>query len=55
MRVVKTFGILVARWRILNKNINLLPSNVDTLVVAMCILHKFHTKPCVGYSRVGKG
>uniref|UniRef100_A0A673W4M9 DDE Tnp4 domain-containing protein n=1 Tax=Salmo trutta TaxID=8032 RepID=A0A673W4M9_SALTR len=42
----KALGILAARWRILYKEINLLPCEVDTLVVAMCILHNFLTKPC---------
>uniref|UniRef100_A0A8C7MHU4 Zgc:194221 n=1 Tax=Oncorhynchus kisutch TaxID=8019 RepID=A0A8C7MHU4_ONCKI len=46
MTVEKAFGILAARWRILYQKINVLPSEVDTLVVAMCILHNFLTKPC---------
>uniref|UniRef100_A0A8C7RYK1 DDE Tnp4 domain-containing protein n=1 Tax=Oncorhynchus mykiss TaxID=8022 RepID=A0A8C7RYK1_ONCMY len=46
MTVEKSFVILAARWRILYQKINLLPSKVDTLVVAMCILHNFLTKPC---------
>ncbi|CAB1340738.1 unnamed protein product [Coregonus sp. 'balchen'] len=46
MTVEKAFGILAARWRILYKKTNLLPSKVDTLVFAMCILHNFLTKPC---------
>uniref|UniRef100_A0A674DMB6 DDE Tnp4 domain-containing protein n=1 Tax=Salmo trutta TaxID=8032 RepID=A0A674DMB6_SALTR len=46
MTVEKAFGILAARWRILYQKINLLPSKVDTLVVVMCILHNFLTKPC---------
>uniref|UniRef100_A0A8C7UJ66 DDE Tnp4 domain-containing protein n=1 Tax=Oncorhynchus mykiss TaxID=8022 RepID=A0A8C7UJ66_ONCMY len=46
MTVEKAFRILAARWRILYQKINLLPSEVDILVVAMYILHNFLTKPC---------
>jgi hypothetical protein len=46
MTAEKAFGILAVRWRILYQKIKLLPSKVDILVVAMCILHNFLTRPC---------
>ncbi|CAL8406524.1 unnamed protein product [Arctogadus glacialis] len=33
------------RWKILHRRINLHPQNVDTLVLAACILHNFLLSP----------
>ena len=41
MVVECAFGILTARWRIMLRDINLRPENVDSLVVAACILHNY--------------
>ncbi|RVE57693.1 hypothetical protein OJAV_G00218720 [Oryzias javanicus] len=43
--VGRTFGILSARWRVLLRRINLSPENVNTLVIAACILHNFLHNP----------
>ncbi|XP_061925526.1 uncharacterized protein LOC133664703 [Entelurus aequoreus] len=40
-----SFGILACRWRILQRRINLQPQNVQTLVMAACILHNFLLEP----------
>lgn len=39
--VENTFGIMVSRFRILRRAINLLPNNVDYIVMACCVLHNF--------------
>ncbi|XP_054920367.1 uncharacterized protein [Dermacentor andersoni] len=38
------FGITAARWRVLLRTINLHPTNVDYIIKAACILHKFIMK-----------
>ncbi|KAK7910508.1 hypothetical protein WMY93_015192 [Mugilogobius chulae] len=45
MVVECAFGILATRWRLLYRKINLLPENVDSLVIAACILHNFLLNP----------
>ncbi|XP_024141057.1 putative nuclease HARBI1 isoform X2 [Oryzias melastigma] len=45
LTVERTFGILSARWRVLLQRINLSPENVNTLVIAACILHNFLHNP----------
>ncbi|KAH7933302.1 hypothetical protein HPB49_011258 [Dermacentor silvarum] len=39
--VENAFGILVSRWRIYKRQINLQRENVDNVVKATCILHNF--------------
>ncbi|KAK8773621.1 hypothetical protein V5799_011850 [Amblyomma americanum] len=39
--VENTFGVMVSRFRVFRRSINLLPSNVDNVVMACCVLHNF--------------
>ncbi|XP_037503134.2 LOW QUALITY PROTEIN: putative nuclease HARBI1 [Rhipicephalus sanguineus] len=39
--VENAFGILVSRWRIYERRINMKPQNVETIVKATCVLHIF--------------
>ncbi|KAK8761308.1 hypothetical protein V5799_027424 [Amblyomma americanum] len=39
--VENTFGVMVSRFRVFRRSINLLPSNVDYVVMACCVLHNF--------------
>lgn len=39
--IENSFGILVARWRILKQTINLFPDNVEKIVLATIALHNF--------------
>ena len=39
------FGILAARWRVLYTRINMKPENVDSVVMAACILHNYLNNP----------
>ncbi|KAL3193943.1 hypothetical protein MRX96_016511 [Rhipicephalus microplus] len=39
--VENAFGILVSRWRIYERQINLEPENVQAVVKATCVLHNF--------------
>ncbi len=41
MVVENADSILASRWRVLHRSINLHPKNLDTLVMAACILHNF--------------
>ncbi|XP_037939972.1 protein ALP1-like [Teleopsis dalmanni] len=40
-RIENAFGILVHRWRILEKPIQCLPKNIDKIVLATVVLHNF--------------
>lgn len=37
--IEKTFGVLVARFRVLSKRIDLKAENVKKVVIACCVLH----------------
>ena len=37
------FGIPVQRWRLFNRCINLMPENVDLIIMAYVVLHNFLT------------
>ncbi|XP_049317561.1 uncharacterized protein LOC125780088 [Bactrocera dorsalis] len=39
--IENTFGILVARWRVLNNSLDMFPENANTIVGATLILHNF--------------
>lgn len=39
--IENTFGILVARWRILRNSLHLLPENAEKVVLACIALHNF--------------
>ena len=39
--VENAFGILVQRWRVFHRRIQLLPENVDKVVKACCVLHNY--------------
>ncbi|XP_037570527.2 uncharacterized protein LOC119452447 [Dermacentor silvarum] len=39
--VENAFGILVSRWRIYERQINMEPKNADIIVKATCVLHNF--------------
>ena len=45
MVVEGAFGILCARWRALHNRLNMLPKNVDLVVLAACTLHNMLTNP----------
>ncbi|KTF71409.1 hypothetical protein cypCar_00049301 [Cyprinus carpio] len=45
MVVECAFGILTARWRVLLSRLQMAPHFVDTVVMALCILHNFLTNP----------
>ena len=38
------FGILVQRWRLFNLRLNLMPENVDLIIMACVVLHNFLTR-----------
>ncbi|XP_060938189.1 uncharacterized protein LOC133015075 [Limanda limanda] len=45
MVVECAFGILAARWRVLYTRINMKPDNVDSVIMAVCILHNYLLNP----------
>ncbi|XP_065292121.1 uncharacterized protein [Dermacentor albipictus] len=49
--VENTFGIMVSRFRVFRRPINLLPENVDYVVMACCVLHNFLREDPVYQSR----
>ena len=42
--VENAFGILVQRWQIFNRRLQLLPENVDHVIKACCVLHNYLTE-----------
>lgn len=45
MVVECAFGLLAVRWRVLYTRINMKPENVDSVIVAVCILHNYLLDP----------
>lgn len=45
MVVERAFAILSARWRVLHARINMKPENVDSVILATCILHNYLMTP----------
>ncbi|XP_017334041.1 uncharacterized protein LOC108271180 [Ictalurus punctatus] len=43
--VERAFAILSARWRVLHARINMKPENVDSVILATCILHNYLMTP----------
>ena len=41
MVVECTFGIMVAHWRIYHRMVEMLPHNMDFVILATCVLHNF--------------
>lgn len=39
------FGIVASRWRVLHTKMNVKPSNADSVVTSVCILHNFLLNP----------
>ena len=42
--VENAFGILVQRWQIFNRRLQLLPENVDHVIKACCVIHSYLTE-----------
>lgn len=55
--VENAFGILVSRWRIYERQINMEPRNADIIVKATCVLHNFqmlHLRTVLLATRISK-